>query len=444
MNGRLDRRDFLRSSAVGAAYLATAPYARAFDLNGKLRVAAIGTGNRGRDDLLSVAASPRVEVVALCDVDQSPAHLGGAAEQFPQAARFTDFRRLFDKPDLFDAVIVSTPDHMHAPIALPAMAMRKHVFCQKPLTHTVDEARRLREAAERHGVVTQMCNQIQSHSAYRAAVKLVHDGAIGKVREVHSWQSGNMEWLLADRRPPDSDPAPKHLDWDLWLGVAPQRPYKRALYHPKNWRAWQDFGSGQLGDFGCHILDPVFMALELVAPATIEAEAPPLNEEVWAPRCRVSYQFPGTSRTAGEVLPVTWYDGEGHKPERAGLGLPDTYELPHAGSVLVGESGTMVVPHWSQPQLFPEAKFRDYSLPMLEDANHFTSWVDACLGDGQTTSHFGYAGPLTEAVLLGVIALRFPREQLLWDSGAGRFTHHADATARLSKEYRRGWELAAG
>jgi predicted dehydrogenase len=413
------------------------------DLNAKLRVAAIGTGNRGRADLLSVAASPRVEVAALCDVDQSPKHFGWAAERFPKAARFADFRRLLDKAELFDAVIVSTPDHMHAPIALPAMALGKHVFCQKPLTHTVSEARQMRAAAARYRVVTQMGNQIQSHSAYRTAVQLVHDGVIGKVREVHSWQGGDMEWMLTDRRPPP-DPVPKKLDWNLWLGVAPQRPYSRRVYHPKNWRAWQDFGSGQLGDFGCHILDPVFMALELGPPRTVEADAPTLNDEVWAPWCTVAYEFPGTSRTSRESLALTWYDGVGRGPQRAGLGLPDAYELPHAGSALVGEGGTMIIPHWAAPQLFPVEKFRDHALPKLDDVDHFTSWVDACLGDGQTTSHFGYAGPLTEAVLLGLVAVRFPREQLLWDASAGKFTHHADATARLTKEYRRGWALAAG
>ena len=444
MSWRIDRRSFLQASAAGVTHLAMAPYVRAFDLNGKLRVAAIGTGNRGRDDLLSIAASPRVEVTALCDVDQSQAHYGWAVEKFPKAARFSDFRRLFDKPDRFDAVMVSTPDHMHAPIALVAMELGKHVFCQKPLTHTVSEARQMREAAERQRLVTQMCNQIQSHRAYRTAVKLVHDGAIGRVREVHSWQSGDMWWMTTDRRPAKADPIPQSLDWDLWLGVAPQRPYNDIIYHPIQWRAWQDFGSGQLGDFGCHIMDPVFMALELGAPISVEANAPPLNEEVWARWCQVSYQFPGTAHTRGETLPLTWYDGDGRKPERARLGLPDTYELPHAGSVLVGEEGTMVVPHWALPQLFPEERFRDYAMPELEDVDHFTSWVDACLGDGRTTSHFGYAGPLTEAVLLGVIAIRFPGEQLQWDSRAARFTHHADATARLSKEYRRGWDLPAG
>jgi predicted dehydrogenase len=439
MTWQFDRRTFLRSSAAGAASLLAPRAIHARDVNGKLRVAAIGTGNKGADDLRQVAASPRVEVTAICDVDHSQTHLGWAAEQFPKAARYADFRRLLDEPNRFDAVIVSTPDHMHAPIALTAMALGKHVFCQKPLTHTVSEARQMRQAAEQHRLTTQMGNQIQSHSAYRTAVQLLRNGAIGKVREVHSWQAGRMEWLITDRQPDYADPVPDTLDWNLWLGVAPPRQYNAELYHPKNWRAWQDFSNGQLGDFGCHILDPVFLGLDLTAPISVEAEAPPLNNEVWAPRCKVSYRFPGTAQSVGTVLPLTWYDGRGHKPKRAGLGLPKNYKLPGAGSILVGEAGTMVVPHWDTPRLFPEDKFRDYEMPRLEDLNHYTTWVDACLGDGTTTSHFGYAGPLTEAVLLGTVAIRFPGQRLQWNASGGEFLNQADANERLKKSYRPGW-----
>lgn len=439
--GFIDRRDFLRASAVGAGCLALGRAAIAADANGKLRLAAIGTGGKGRDDLQSIAASPRVEVVALCDVDQSKEHLGWAAEKFPKAARFSDYRRLLDKAQTFDAVSVSTPDHMHAPIALAAMALGKHVFCQKPLTHSVHEARAMREAAKKHNLVTQMGNQIQSHPAYRMAVKLVHDGAIGKVKEVHSWQAGGMDWLVSENRPAGLDPVPKTLNWDMWLGVAPERPFKKGLYHPWNWRAWQDFSTGQLGDFGCHILDPVFMALELTSPKSIEADAPKLNKETWARKSTVEYTFPGTKRTAGGEIKLTWYDGKGHKPTAEDVGLSKSVELPGAGSVLVGEKGHMIVPHWSEPQLLPEDKFKDYKRPKVDEINHYTSWAHACLGDGRTKSNFGYAGPLTESVLLGAIAIRFPKEQLMWDSEALEFTHHADATARVTKEYRKGWEL---
>ena len=439
MTLRFHRRTLLRASAGVGAHLLATRSGVARDLNGKLRVAAIGTGNKGGDDLRQVAASPRVEIAALCDVDSSEPHLGWAATEFPRAERYADYRRLLDRPREFDAVIVSTPDHMHAPIALAAMQLGKHVFCQKPLTHTVCEARRMRCAADRHRVVTQMGNQIQSHRAYRTAVQLLWNGAIGKVREVHSWQAGAMQWLLTDRRPPGSDALPPTLRWDLWLGVAPRRPYKNELYHPKNWRAWQDFSSGQLGDFGCHILDPVFLGLGLTAPISVEAEAPPLNRETWAPRCKVSYRFPGTARTAGPVLPLTWYDGRRHRPKRADLGLPRKYRLPGAGSVLIGDAGTMVIPHWDIPQLFPRERFYNYDLPQLDDVNHYTAWVDACLGDGRTTSPFSYAGPLAEAVLLGAVAIRFPGQRLQWNSRTVRFTNHGGATCYLTKPHRRGW-----
>jgi predicted dehydrogenase len=284
-----------------------------------------------------------------------------------------------------------------------------------------------------------MGNQIQSRAVYRNAVRLVRDGAIGKVREVHSWQSGELTWVLPDSQSPTSDPVPKRLAWDLWLGVAPERPFRNELYHPKNWRVWQDFGTGQLGDFGCHILDPVFQALDLTPPISIEADNPPLGDELWTLRCKLQYRFPGTARTTDNVLPLTWYDGKHNKPDRAALGLPADYKLPEAGSVLVGEAGTLVIPHVAESKLFPEETFKDYERPKLEDVNHYTSWVDACLDNGKTTSNFTYAGPITETVLLGVIATRFPGEQLLWDTTAGQFTHHADANARLSKKYRKGW-----
>jgi predicted dehydrogenase len=384
MTWQFSRRKFLQASAASAAYLIASPAARAFDLNGKLRLAAIGTGRKGQDDLLSVAASPRCEVVALCDVDHSPELFGWAVEKYPKAEQFADFRRLLDKADMFDAVTVSTPDHMHAPIAVAAMQLGKHVFCQKPLTHTVAEARRMREVAQENSIVTQMGNQIQSHPVYRTAVKLLRDGVIGKVREVHAWQSGEMDWLPKNSHPEGSDPIPSSLQWDLWLGVAPERPYKSKLYHPHSWRGWQDFGGGQLADFGCHILDPVFMGLELGAPITVEADAPPLDDQIWAPKSTVSYQFPGTERTLGEILPLTWRDGKEHKPKRKALGLPRDYKLPHAGSCLLGEKGTMVIPHWSTPELYPKENFVDFKMPEVGEVNHYTSWVDACLGDGQT------------------------------------------------------------
>jgi predicted dehydrogenase len=439
---RLYRRQFLRDvlSASGTASLTALSWSRVFGANERLRIAPIGVAGKGWSDHSAVAESPHVEITALCDVDEDADHLGKAAEKYPHARRYTDWRRLFEQARDFDAVIVATPDHMHAPIALSAMKRGKHVFCEKPLTHTVFEARQMRRAAEKHRLVTQMGNQIQSHQSYRTAVKLVHDGVIGRVKEVHSWQSSKLGWLLTEDRPDGADPIPETLHWSNWLGAAPPRPYKSRLYHTFNWRAWQDFSNGQLGDFGCHILDPVFLALGLTAPETIRAEAPEINREVWTKRSTVRYQFPGTERTADKTLPLTWYDGEGHVPPPQAHGLPKDYKLPASGSVLIGEKGVMVIPHYTLPTLFPAEKFGAFRMQVVPSVNHYTSWVDACRGEGKTTSSFAYAGPLTETVLLGTIAIRIRDETLRWDSTRLSIPNSTAANDLLTKRYRKGWE----
>jgi hypothetical protein len=272
-------------------------------------------------------------------------------------------------------------------------------------------------------------------------VKLVHDGAIGKVREVYSWQGGTPRWRLTVGRPEGSDPVPATVDWDLWLGVAPQRPYKSKVYHDFAWRNFRDFSNGQLGDFGCHILDPVFMALELTAPTSLRAEAPPINPETWTTSATVAYEFPGTKHTSGSSIRVTWYDGEGITPPRELLGLPEGVKIPGAASVLIGEKGSLLIPHVAMPKLFPEDKFADYRLPEVPQRDHYVSWADACRGQDKTTSHFGYAGPLTEAVLLGTIAIRLPGETLQWDSAKMKLAGNSEASAMLTKKYRKGWEI---
>jgi predicted dehydrogenase len=439
----LTRRGFLRAGAAGAAAALTAAgWSRVYGANETLRVGSVGVSGKGWSDLNGVAASPQVAVVALCDVDEGADRLGRAAEKFPQAKRFTDWRRLLDAASEFDALTVSTPDHMHAPIALAAMRLGKHVFCQKPLTHTVFEARQMRLAAQKYRVVTQMGNQIQSHEAYRTAVKLVRDGVIGKVKEVHSWQAGAMRWLLVDDRPEGADPVPGGLHWDDWLGDAPPRPYKAKVYHPFAWRAWQDFSNGQLGDFGCHILDPVFTALGLTAPATVRAESSPLHREVWYRWSVVGYEFPGTALTAGKTLKLTWYDGEGKYPPRDRLGLAEGFKLPGAGSLLVGEKGSLLLPHVAAPRLLPEEAFKDFRVEKVPSVDHYVGWADACRGVGKATSHFDYAGPLTEAVLLGTVAIRVPGEALRWDAAGLTVPNSAAADALLRKAYRKGWEPA--
>jgi len=315
MTHRPSRRRFLGQSAaaLGVLALPALSYRRVYGANARLRVASVGTGGKGWSDLTSVAASPSVDVAALCDVDSTAEHLGRAAEKYPSAKTFADWRRLLDEEKTFDAVIVSTPDHMHAPIALAAMARGKHVYCQKPLTHTAFEARQMAEAAAKAGVVTQMGNQIQSHEAYRTAVKLIQDGTIGKVREVRSWQANPMGWLPPAQSPPPDAPAPPAVAWDGWLGVAAARPYKPTVYHPFNWRAWQAFGTGQLGDFGCHILDPVFLALGLTSPTTMASVSPGTSQ-------KASYQSPPTSSpfSAGRyATPISMPSWSGRAPVRS-------------------------------------------------------------------------------------------------------------------------------
>jgi len=437
----LNRRGFLKSSALAGAALSLGSFRPVLAApSSKLNLASVGVGGKGWSDLVSIAASPHVNVVALCDVDESKEHLGRAAEKYPHAQRYSDWRKMLEQKDI-DAVQVSTPDHMHAPIALAAMALGKHVYCQKPLTHTIFEARTMAQAAAKAKVVTQMGNQIQSHAFYRTATQIVHDGLIGKVKEVYSWQSGTPSWRAWKDRPAGSDPVPSTLHWDEWLGVAPERPYLDKCYAPFNWRNWQDFGTGQLGDFGCHILDPVFTSLKLTAPISLVGHAPKLNKEVWPDHSSVQYIFPATEYTAGKTIRVTWLDKPGVTPPVEKLSLPEGTKLPHAGSALIGEKGVLVIPHVAAPQLYPQEKFAEMDIPKVAERNHYTSWADACRGEGYTTSLFSYSGPLTETVLLGTIANRFPGEKLEWDAAGLKFTNSDAANQWLTKPYRRGWEL---
>ncbi len=443
MSAFYSRRSFLKSSTLAGAAISlpAIQYSRVYGANNRLGIASIGTGGKGWSDLTGVAASPNVQVIALCNIDSSAQHLGQAIEKYPAARQYEDWRKLLDESHDIQGVLVSTPDFMHAPISLAAMQLGKHVFCQKPLTHTVYEARQMQLAAAKFNSITQMCNQIQSHSAYRTAVHMVHTGLIGKVKEVHSWQAGMPSWPRHILRPAGSDSVPASVRWDLWQGVAPERPYKVEIYHPFNWRGWQAYGTGQLGDFGCHILDPVFKSLKLTSPVKLTVEASSLLPDSWTDRAIVRYEFPGTEFTLGPTLRVTWYDAVGAVPPRELLGdVPANYELPAAGSVLVGEKGSMVIPHVAMPKLFPEEKFPVNELPVIEDVDHYTQWADACVGEGQTTSHFDYAGPLTEAVLLGTIGIRFPDQELQWDAKALKIVNHVRANEWLTKPYRKGWE----
>ena len=431
------RRQFLRSTALASAALSFPAILRSASPNGHFQVACIGANGMGFSDLSKVGTHPKVRFTAFCDVDSSRFDKADAA--YPGVPHFADFREMFAKlGDSIDGVVVSTPDHMHAYAAIEAMRKRKHVYCQKPLSHTVWEARQMRLHAERSGVTTQMGNQIHSNLEYRLGTRILREGAIGKIREVHSWASvtGNeRNRLLAPPR--ESAPVPATLNWDLWVGVAKMRDYK-SVYHPFVWRDWQDFGSGALGDFGCHILDPVFTALGLDAPLTVRSEHSGINEHIWPTLETVQYVFPGNAHTVGN-LKVTWYDG-GQRPERKVAQLKPEQELPRSGSLFVGEGGTLVLPHVGMP-IVNRTGGGDFQMPQETGLSHWHVWVDAAMAGRKTSDGFHYSGPLTETVTLGNVAAHFSKQTLEWDAVAMKVTNIPEANAFLTKTYRKGWEI---
>jgi predicted dehydrogenase len=402
-----------------------------------LRVAAIGCGGKGYSNIAAVAQAGG-RMVALCDVDleRGSSHF----RSFPDLPRYKDFRDMLREMDeAIDAVIVSTPDHMHFPAALMAVEMGKHVYVEKPITHTVTEARQLAEAARRHEVITQMGNQGHANEGTRLMREWVQAGAIGLVREVHVWTNRPI-WPQGMDRPEGGRLVPPHLDWNLWLGVAPARPYNHG-YQPFAWRGWWDFGCGALGDMGCHHLDASFWALDLGSPTSVEAETSPFNDEAAPQWSIVTYQFPAR----GELPPVklVWYDG-GKMPPRP-PGLEEDRELSSNGQYLVGEKGVIMDSgsYCQSPRLVPETAMKAFmpnrppkTIPRVPNASPQQEWMSACKGGPKPGSNFvDHAGPLTEMVLLGNVAIR-ARRRIEWDAQALRITNAPEANQYLSKSYR--------
>jgi predicted dehydrogenase len=432
---------------------------RAASPNSKLQVASIGTEGMAHTDIHNIAGHEKVKYVGLCDIDSRS--FARADKIVAGTPHFTDFREMLAKlGDTVDAINIAIPDHMHALAAISAMQRGKHVYCQKPLAHTVWECRQMALWAKKQNLVTQMGNQVHSQIEYRLATRMLREGAIGKVKEVHSWvpYTGNERTRLLE--PPAPGPVPTEVKWDLWLGGAPAREYAPGVYHPFAWRDWQDFGGGAaLGDFGCHILDPVFTALGLKAPLTISADNSGINRHVWPTMQTISYVFPGNDLIAGKTMNLTWTDG-GTRPDRKLAQLPPELDLPKSGSLFIGEKGNMVLPHVGGPRLYPVENFKDYAAPKEPKiASHWHRWIDAILENKRTTDGFDYAGPLTETVQLGNVATRAarapvpkrganvigPRESntFKWDAENLRFTNHPEANALLTKTYRKGWEVPA-
>lgn len=429
------RRAFLHT-AVAASMTAPA-IVRGQNLNSKLQLAGIGCEGKGWSDIREMFSHERVAFSGFADVDLSRTEK--VRKLVPDAQVFQDYREMMSQlGDRIDAVTVSTPDHMHAYIGLDVMRQGKHVYCQKPLTHNVWEARQMALQAKKSNVITRLGNQIHSHEYYRTCVQAIQSGTIGKVKEVHSWcaATGHGKSFHISR-PKNPIEVPKSLDWDLWIGVAPMRPYGDwKVYHPWGWRDWQDFGNGALGDFGCHILDPVFTALKINrAPTEFTADHTGINDEVWPAQTTVKYVFPGTNLTSGQTLPITWYDG-GRLPKTSGAHLPENASLPRSGSLFIGENGSIVLPHIGEPRVYPQAE-----VEKVEGKNHYHGWVDGCITGKQPSDGFDYGGPLTEAVLLGNIAVRYRKTKLKWDSGTMQITNHDEANRWLRREYRDGWDI---
>jgi len=410
----------------------------------KINIAGVGIGGQGGHDIDQLNSQ---NIVALCDVDWR--HAAGTFGRYPNAKKYKDFREMLDKEDKnIDGVVVGTPDHLHAIVSMAAIKRGKHVYCEKPLTHTVREAKLLADAAREAKVATQMGNQGQASEETRLVCETIWDGAIGQVREVHVWTDRPLNgidkwyWPQGVDRPKGQDQIPDTLDWDLWLGPAPQRPYVKGVYNPFVWRGWWDYGTGALGDIGCHSMDPVFRALKLGYPTSVEATCTLVNNETYPVASRVSYEFPAR----GDLAPVTlhWYDG-GMKPPRPAE-LEDGRRWDTNGQLYVGDKGKML-----GSRLIPEARQKEYGKPpqkLERSIGHYMEWVVACKGGKPAGSNFpDHAGQLAQVVLMGNIALRpalkdkMLTTKLFWDAREFKFTNIPEANQYLTKEYRQGWAI---
>ncbi|MBM3858803.1 MAG: Gfo/Idh/MocA family oxidoreductase [Verrucomicrobia bacterium] len=449
MKHLITRRQFLMSTALAAGSAALGGCAtrstvvravpRRVSPNEKLNIGIIGCGGKGASDAAGVAGE---NIIALCDVDEIV--LNRAAKKYPGAKLYRDFRRMLDEVKTLDAVTISTPDHQHAPAAMRAITRGLHVYVQKPLTHNIWEARQLTEAARRHRVATQMGNQGTSSEEIRRLVEMIQADAIGHVREVHLWTNRPI-WPQGKDRPPGSDPVPAHLDWDLWLGPAPVRPFKdkypdekRHVYHPFCWRGWWDFGTGALGDIACHTMNAPMWALKLGAPVSVEVvDAAEVKKESFPSWSIIRWDF----AARGNLPPVKlfWYDGGQCPPTPPEM--EDRHFNKEHGALYIGDKGKIYA-----GRLLPESRMKEFTpppatIPRIPGGDHYQDWLIACKGGRPACSSFDFAGPLTELVLLGNIALRLGRK-IGWDARRLRVPHCSEAGQHIRRAYRKGWEPA--
>ena len=431
MHMRNNRRSFLKAG-LGAGLLplgyhsaVAAPPTRS--PNEKLHIGAIGVWTRARDNITACANE---QIVALADVDAG--FLSRMHDLYPNTKTYVDFRKLLEQRDL-DAVVISTPDHTHFHAARQAMQSGLHVYCEKPLAHSVREVESLVRTAAACQVVTQHGNQHHASQGYRQAVAILQAETIGKIQAVHSWTARPI-WPQGIERPPAA-PKPNHLDWDLWLGPAPARPYAQG-YHTIHWRGFWDFGTGALGDMGPHLLDPVFTALQLQTPQTIQVESAPVSAESAPEWSIVRFEF-SQAQHARQPLTVTWYDG-GKRPSAEAIGVR---RPPPHGTMLIGERGRLFIPQLGKK---PIVLMDDKSTPKIDvepGLDHHRDWIAACKANTTPRFPFSKAEPIVTTCLLGNIALRIGT-QLQWNAQKKAFDDNATANALLDRRYRQGWESA--
>ena len=469
-NNKISRRNFLGGAAAAAAAFTVLPR---YVLGGaghvapseKINIAVIGAGGQGKHNIKGLLQHDDVQVMAVCDVteqaDYSRFYYRGTAGRKPvldlikkhyadrkatakykDCVEYVDFRRMLEKEKDIDAVLIATPDHIHATAAMAAINNKKHVYCEKPLARSIYETRKVTEAARRAGVATQMGNQGHSSETIRLTCEWIWDGAIGDIREVHAWSNAGIGWAdYRVARPDETPPVPAGMDWDLWLGPAKKRPYHIA-YAPYNWRGWWDFGTGAIGDMACHNMDPAFWALKLGHPISVEGSATNINPETTPFGSIVHYQFP--ARGSMPPVKMTWYGG--------GLMPPRPEELEPGrrlagggnGILFVGDRGKIMCSGWGgSPRIIPENRMKAYKLPpktITRSKGHHRDWLDACKGGPPASANFDYAGPMTEVVLLGNVALR-AGEKLAWDGKNMKAADSAKAEKFIRPEYQNGWTL---
>lgn len=459
----MNRRHFLAGAGASAgAFLARRAFGQAARVspNGKLGHACIGVGGMGGVDFTNIKSHGRTQIVAICDVDKE--QVAKVASQLPGVRAYADWRELLvNEGDRIDSVNIAVPDHMHAIIAITAIRHGKHVYCQKPLCHDMDECRQMRDTAKRKGIVSQLGIQHSAGLGDRMAARLLQENAIGTVERVYIFSNREGISRIEVTRPGQADPVPDSLDWDLWLGTAPWRPYASKIYHPRIWRIWQDFGSAWIGDIGCHLHSPIWKGIGLTAPISVRAEVqdswrktPARFGDTWPQGAHITWIYPGSDKTAGKPLTVEWFDGM-EKVAAANLLPPPEIQvlakdagmekLPLEGSVVVGSDGWLLL----QPSAAPRLVTRDKSaakrpMPKLQPGpSHYHEFLDACLANTKSSADFSSVAPMVEAVLLGNVAERMPDTLLNWDASAMQITNAPEANRYLRRTYRKGWELPA-